>query len=93
MSPGETLRCPVCRARFPNDGPCRRCGADVERLRVLAALAYVLRRRAGDAFRKGYFATASIYASRAQGLHATAPGRRLSLLASWTVRHSNPSAT
>lgn len=81
------LKCPVCRARLQETDTCRRCDAGLVRLQFVAALAYVLRRRATEAFRKGLFAASSMYASRAQGMHYTQEGRHLALLASWAMRH------
>lgn len=46
-------RCPVCQARFRGSRACSRCGADLTRLMLLAAVSWRLREQARQAISLG----------------------------------------
>jgi len=75
--PLETASCPVCRARFRGVSLCPRCGADLERLMLLKAHAYLLRQSARRFLRAGDARSALVAAQSAQQLHATVHGKLL----------------
>ena len=86
MPDGDSLRCPVCRARFRRQADCPRCGADLNVLMALAARSWQLRQAARKAIRSGDLDAAAQLADQAQQLCDTGAGRSLAALAAW-VNH------
>lgn len=76
-------RCPVCGVAFRATRFCSRCGADLGPLMRLAVHAAQLRRSVVSVFSEGDCRRAADLAARAQRIHATPAGRKLSLLAAW----------
>ncbi|MGH9627411.1 MAG: hypothetical protein ACRD7E_03485, partial [Bryobacteraceae bacterium] len=76
----ESLRCPVCQARFRGVLICSRCGGDLEPLMLLAADAYRLREAARMALNSGDFGAAHTLAEEAQARCFTRTGEDLRLL-------------
>ena len=79
----EAGRCPVCQARFRGAGICSRCGADLGRLMVLAAEAWLLREAARRAVAAADFERASALAASAQQTQSTQAGEVLRRLGEW----------
>jgi len=77
MTVGAKPQCPVCKARFRGQRQCPRCGADLSRLMLVVAQAYLLRRQARQALREAHYGTARERAGRAQDLHRTELGRKM----------------
>lgn len=67
-------RCPVCRARLSDSSVCRRCGADLDMLRVIDARAEWLAHRAVELIGRDDWARAE------QVLHEARKLRRSSLI-------------
>ena len=83
MTAPQTPHCPVCRARFRAERHCRRCGADLSALMVLAAKAFLLRQAARQALRDGRFEDSNQLAVKAQRLCDTRAGRQLRGVTAW----------
>ena len=83
MDVNESLRCPVCRARFRGTGQCSRCGGDLTRLMKLSVSAHQCRTNARQSLFALDFEKAHELAAAAQKKHATEKGRKLLLLTSW----------
>ena len=86
------MRCPVCQARFRATRRCSRCGADLEPLMLLAAMAWRLRQSARQALASGQFDLAARLAAQAQAAHQTRAADSLSTLSRWLsdfVKHSS----
>ena len=79
MDTKESLRCPVCRAKFRSTRQCSRCGADLSNLMILSARAQHKRENARKSLYALNFAKAHEFAAAAQKEHA----RKLLLLTSW----------
>ena len=79
----ESLRCPVCRAKFRGTRQCSRCGADLTAVMVLSARAHHCRANAKKSLYALNFEKAHGLAATAQREHATESGRKLLLLTSW----------
>lgn len=84
----ESLRCPVCQARFRGASTCSRCGAGLTRLMLLAAHAYSHRQSARRALRAGAAERALAEARAAQQLHATSQGSTLEMVCATAVRNA-----
>ena len=83
MDANESLRCPVCRAKFRGTSQCSRCGADLARLMILSSHAQHSRTNARKSLIALDFEKAHEFAETAQKEHATERGRKLLLLTSW----------
>ena len=83
MNANESLRCPVCRAKFRGTSQCSRCGADLTRLMKLSISAHHCRTNARKSLFVLDFEKAHEFAATAQKKHATEKGRKLLLLTSW----------
>ncbi len=79
----ESLRCPVCRAKFRGTRQCSRCGADLTAIMVLSARAQHCRANAKKSLYTLNFEKAHGLAATAQREQATESGRKLLLLTSW----------
>jgi len=79
----ESLRCPVCRAKFRGTRQCSRCGADLTGIMVLSARAQRCRATARKSLYALNFEKAHELAAAAQKEHTTETGRKLLLLTSW----------
>ena len=79
----ESLRCPVCRAKFRGTRQCSRCGADLTAIMVLSARAQHSRANAKKSLYALNFEKAHELAAAAQKEHATETGQKLLLLTSW----------
>ncbi len=79
----ESLRCPVCRAKFRGTRQCSRCGADLTAVMILLARAQRYREKARKSLYALNFEKAREHAAAAQKEHATETGRKLLLLTSW----------
>ena len=79
----ESVRCPVCRAKFRGTRQCSRCGADLTAIMVLSARAQGYRANAKKSLYALNFEKAHGLAATAQREHATETGRKLLLLTSW----------
>jgi hypothetical protein len=86
----ESVRCPVCQARFRRGAICSRCGADLTPLMLLVARAYSLRQAARQALQAGDEQAASAAAKAAQDLHATSQGSLLHIVCTAAVRTAQP---
>lgn len=74
-----TAKCPVCQASFRGEEICRRCGADLSLLMLLATHAYSLRRIAKGHLLAGNVQAGLAAGTAAQNLHATPRGEILLL--------------
>ncbi len=83
MNINESLRCPVCEAKFRGTRQCSRCGADLSSIMILTARAQRYRENARKSLYALNFEKAHGLAETAQIEHATETGRRLLLLTSW----------
>ncbi len=83
MDPAGPQRCPVCKAAFRSQAICSRCGADLAVLMKLSVAARDLRERTRAAIRRGDTAAARECLGRAEQLHATPAGQRLTMLLQW----------
>lgn len=79
----DSMRCPVCRAKFRGTKQCSRCGADLTGLMVLSARARRNRIKARKSLLALNFEKAHKLAAAAQSEHATETGRKLLLLTAW----------
>jgi predicted amidophosphoribosyltransferase len=79
----ESLRCPVCRAKFRGTRLCSRCGADLTGIMVISSRAQRYRATARKSLYALNFEKAHGLAATAQKEHATDSGRKLLLLTSW----------
>ncbi len=79
----ESLRCPVCRAKFRGTRQCSRCGADLTGIMVLSARAQLYRANVRKSLYALNFEKAREFAAAAQKEHATETGRGLLLLTAW----------
>ena len=79
----ESVRCPVCRAKFRGSRQCSRCGSDLTAIMVLSARALHRRANAKRSLYALNFKKAHEHAATAQKEHATQTGRKLLLLTSW----------
>jgi len=79
----ESVRCPVCRAKFRGVRQCSRCGADLTAIMVLSARAQGYRANAKKSLYALNFKKAHEHAATAQKEHATEAGRKLLLLTAW----------
>jgi hypothetical protein len=86
----ESVRCPVCQARFRRGAICSRCGADLTPLMLLVARAYSLRQAARQALQAGDEQAALAAAEAAQDLHATSQGSLLQIVCTAAVRTAQP---
>ena len=85
IEPAESLKCPVCQARFRGSVTCSRCGANLESLMSLIAKAYHLREEARQALKAEDYAKARALALEAQATCSTQNGEGLRLLSSWLM--------
>ena len=83
MEVKESMRCPVCRAKFRGTRQCSRCGADLTGLMILSARARHNRIKARKSLLALNFEKAHKLAAAAQREHATEMGRKLLLLTAW----------
>jgi predicted amidophosphoribosyltransferase len=83
MDINESLRCPVCRAKFRGTRQCSRCGANLTPIMVLSARAQGCRANAKKSLYALNFKKAHELAATAQKEHATESGRKLLLLTAW----------
>ena len=83
MEVKESMRCPVCRAKFRGTRQCSRCGADLTGLMILSARARHNRINARISLLALNFEKAHKLAAAAQREHATEMGRKLLLLTAW----------
>jgi hypothetical protein len=79
----ESVRCPVCRAKFRGTLQCSRCGADLTGTMVLSARSQRCREKAKKSLYALNFKKAHEFAATAQKEHATEAGRKLLLLTAW----------
>ena len=83
MKVQESMRCPVCRAKFRGTRLCSRCGADLTGLMILSARARHNRIKARKSLLNLNFEKAHKLAVAAQREHATEMGRKVLLLTAW----------
>ncbi len=83
MEVKESMRCPVCRAKFRGSRQCSRCGADLTGLMILFARARHNRIEARKSMLALNFDKAQKLAAAAQREHASETGRKLLLLTAW----------
>ncbi len=83
MNVNESLRCPVCEAKFRGTRQCSRCGADLSGIMILTTRAQRYRENAKKSLYALNFEKAHDLTATAQIEHSTETGRRLLLLTSW----------